>query len=70
MIKFDWVNVLFNKYKFVRRFVIFWCMGLITFITVNNPDMDSTNFTAVIGLMTVVVGLYQWDKNQDRNNGD
>jgi hypothetical protein len=60
-----WVERLFNKHKLMRRATMFWCMGLITYITVNNPDMDTGNFTAVIGLMTIVVGLYQWDKARD-----
>ncbi len=64
-----WVERLFKKHKFMRRFTMFWCMGLITYITVYNPDMSGGNFGAIVGLFTIVVGLYQWDKKLERESG-
>lgn len=60
------IERVFNRHKFVRRAVIFWSMGLITYIVLNHPDMNSTNFMGVIGLMATAIGLYQWDKALDK----
>ena len=68
-----WVERLFSKYKFMRRSVMFWSMGIITYIVVERPDMATGSFVAVIGIFATSIGLYQWDKmfgkGNDSNSG-
>jgi len=64
-----WVERLFKKHKFVRRSVIFWSMGIITYIVVERPDMTTGSFVAVVGLFATSIGLYQWDKLFGKDDG-
>ena len=58
----DWIERLFTKHKLVRRSVIFWSMGIITYSVVERPDMTTGSFVAVVGVFATAIGLYQWDK--------
>lgn len=61
-----WVERLFNKHKFMRRFTMFWAMALVTYIVVERHDMQTGSFVAVVGLVATAIGLYQWDKMLDK----
>ena len=50
----------------MRRFTMFWAMGLVTYIVLEKPEMTTGNFVAVIGLVATSIGLYQWDKALDK----
>ena len=54
----------FNKHKGVRRLLLLWACCLITYSVVKNHLAD-TVAVAVIGLLTVVIGFYQWSRNKD-----
>ena len=58
----DKIEKLFSEHKFVRRSVIFWSMGIITYIVVERPDMTTGSFVAIVGVFATAIGLYQWDK--------
>ena len=58
----NWIERLFTKHKLVRRSVIFWSMGIITYIVVERPDMTTGSFVAIVGVFATAIGLYQWDK--------
>ena len=58
----NWIDRLFTKHKLVRRSVIFWSMGIITYIVVERPDMTTGSFVAIVGVFATAIGLYQWDK--------
>lgn len=65
---------LFNQYKFVRRFSLFWVIGLVTaivaFTMLADPeritDPISRIYVACIGLVAVIIGLYQWLRGNDQ----
>ena len=57
-----WVERLFKEHKFMRRFTMFWSMGLVTYVVIARPEMGGVQFAAVVGLVATSIGLYQWDK--------
>jgi len=71
-----WVERLFKEHKFMRRFTMFWAMGitstaiwLVKYTLDNYPLISDAKFLAVAGLvgtLLVLVGtaiaLYRWDK--------
>jgi len=68
----DWIDRLFNQHKVVRRSLVYWAIGLITFVTiVVFHDLEkittpvASAFGLVIGLLATVLGLYQWSRNKD-----
>ena len=67
-----WLDRLFNRHRFVRRFTLFWCIGLITwsvhYAFVNRPDIPGNTVTAlglITGLLATVIGFYQWHRGKD-----
>jgi len=69
----DWVNRLFNQYKFMRRFMLFWIVVLLTFVTYRvfwqTEGELSSEYMALTGLLTIVVGLYQWLREREDRGG-
>lgn len=76
------VERLFKKHKFMRRFTMFWAMGitsvalwLVKYTLDNFPDISDSKFLAVAGLVGTLlvlvgtaIGLYQWDKKLEREH--
>lgn len=71
---FSWfmsmIDDLFNKHKFVRRIIVFWALAVITWAIWHTfPRLESSNllsaFLAVVGLLSVAIGFYQWLRNRD-----
>ena len=60
------IERLFNQHKFMRRFTMFWAMGLVTYIVIERHDMATGSFVAIVGLVATAIGLYQWDKALDK----
>jgi len=63
---------LFEKHKLVRRIALLWAMSLITYAThamfadiseITAPAVSA--YVAVTGLLTAVIGLYQWQRHAD-----
>jgi len=68
----DFIGELFEKYKLVRRVMIVWACWLITVTIYKFYGMaDKLNdpaarvIIAVIGLLAVVIGFYQWSRGKD-----
>lgn len=68
----EFVGVLFEKYKFARRSMLYWAMGMITATVASiilKPTIvtehSSNIFIAVIGLLMTAIGFYQWSRNAD-----
>lgn len=68
------ISKLFEEHKFARRFALFWCMGLITFIAakVIQPEIllhistgGAAVVTSFIAILSTVVGFYQYHRSQD-----
>lgn len=66
---------LFEEYKLVRRLIVFWAMGLITWTTIvlfTDISLITTAavsaFGLVIGLLATVIAFYQWSRERDTNN--
>lgn len=68
------LDCLFNRQRFVRRLVLAWSCWLITIVVlrVTEPDIithisaaGATVVTAVIGILTTVIGFYQWSRQQE-----
>lgn len=68
----NWVRVLFEEYKFSRRFALFWAMGLITysvlrfFELIDKIDTPGLVLVAIIGVLATVIGFYQWHRAGDK----
>lgn len=67
-----WLDALVNRHKGIRRLLLLWAMALITWAVryafVYRPDIPAGAVAAlgsVIGLLTVVVGFYQWSRAHD-----
>ena len=71
---------LFEKHKVVRRLALLWAIWLITVVVLRITDdiilftLASTSgaslgviATSVIGILTVVVGLYQVGRQKDKD---
>ena len=63
-----------NKQRLFRRLVLFWACWLITVVALRatDPDVLKTVTTAggvivtgVVGILTTVIGFYQWHRQQD-----
>lgn len=68
------LNKLFNEQKFFRRAILIWAMILITHFVLFLMDAQlligigaagATVVTGVIGILTSVIGFYQWHRKQD-----
>lgn len=67
------VECLFEKHKFVRRSLVYWAATIITLATYavfKAPNeitaAAATALATVTGILTVVIGFYQWDRKQDK----
>jgi len=69
-----WVSDLFEKHKLVRRAALVWACGLITIVVLRVTDpavfvqvnaAGATIVTAVVGILTAVISLYQWCRSKD-----
>lgn len=70
------VECLFEKHKFVRRSLVYWAATIITLATYAvfvEPDKitaaSATALATVTGILTAVIGFYQWDRKQDKDDG-
>jgi hypothetical protein len=68
------VKSLFEEHKAARRITLFWALWLISVVTlrVTDPEViptltaaSATVITAIIGILTTVIGFYQWHRNKD-----
>lgn len=65
------IKALFEEYKFARRFALFWAIGLITFTVIEFFEMNqvetphATVIVAIIGILSAVIGFYQWHRSND-----
>lgn len=66
------VECLFERHKFVRRSLVCWAATIITLATyavLSEPDKitaaSATALATVTGILTAVIGFYQWDRKQD-----
>lgn len=60
-----WIADLFDKHLFVRRVMVFWAMGLITWVVVIVfSDLDKITATVVsalgivVGILATAIGFY------------
>ena len=73
----EWVERLFEEHKLVRRVLVFWALGLITFVILVSFN-DLTLLTAsvaaavgtVVGILSVVIGFYIRSRELDDKNAD
>lgn len=67
----NWLSRLFEEHKLARRFALFWAMSLITYTVVSfveyAPHIIGADkvFIAIIGILSVVIGFYQWSRAHD-----
>ena len=67
-----WASDLFEKHKLVRRTVVAWAMGMITFATIQvysdltivTPAVVSL-YTVTVGLLGTAIGFYQFLRNKE-----
>ena len=68
------INRLINNQKLFRRIVLIWAMTILTIwscflmdvsLLVNIGAAGATVVTAVFGILTTVIGFYQWHRNKD-----
>ena len=68
------IKVLFEEHKAARRITLFWALWLISVVTlrVTDPEViptvtaaSATVITAIIGILTTVIGFYQWHRSKD-----
>lgn len=74
-----WLERLFERHKLVRRITLLWACVLITLVVLRVTAIDAlplvsapvaTIVVAVIGILTTVVGLYQWHRHRDDSRCD
>jgi len=68
-----WINKLFNEYKFVRRYMIFWStilVGWVVWMVFTNMEEVSTPVAtvavSVLGLVGTVLTFYQILRGKDK----
>jgi len=68
----EFIGLLFEKYKFARRLLLIWASWLITYSIIqfwskldHITDPAARVIIAVFGLLTVVIGFYQWSRERD-----
>lgn len=68
------LDALFERHKLVRRAALVWACWLISVVVLRVTETEAlphitgpvaTVVGAVIGILTVVVGLYQWLRARD-----
>lgn len=68
---------MFNEHMFVRRFMVFWAMSLITWVILTVfTDLDKisgnvvTAMSLVVGLLATVIGFYNYQRRLDQQEQD
>jgi len=61
----NWIKVLFEEYKFARRFALFWAISLISYVVVFPGALSDAEFVATVGVLSVVIGFYQVHRSKD-----
>lgn len=70
----SWCERLANSHKLFRRAVLLWAVVLVTVVVLRatRPEVltaataaGATIVTAAIGILTTVIGLYQWMRQRD-----
>jgi hypothetical protein len=71
----DLLDHLVEERKLVRRALVLWAAGLITFVTLEVVDVlgkmseitapVTSFYLGVTGLLTAVIGFYQWSRERD-----
>lgn len=67
----DFVGKLFEEYKAARRLLLIWAVVMITYTinlfwaNISKFPQPSTVVVAILGLLTVVLGFYQWSRGRD-----
>lgn len=73
-----WCDRLANSHKLFRRAVLVWAICLVTIVVLRatRPEVltsasgaGATIVTGAIGILTTVVGLYQWMRQRDAERG-
>lgn len=71
------VDRLFNRHKLVRRGLLLWAVWIITYsiqsyfqVVAFTDGSVATVMTAIIGILGVVIGLYQWSRMRDPIDDD
>lgn len=68
------INRLIDNQKLFRRVVLIWAMAILTIwscflmdvsLLVNIGAAGATVVTAVFGILTTMIGFYQWHRNKD-----
>lgn len=68
------IERLFNRHRLVRRLALLWACWLITVTVMRVTAIEALPLVtapvasvvaAVIGLLSVVIGLYQWSRHKD-----
>lgn len=71
-----WFSELANRQMLFRRLVLIWAMTIITYVIYVVTDHQlliqigaagATIVTGIIGILTTVIGFYQWHRQQDDN---
>lgn len=72
-------NRLISNQKLFRRVVLIWAMTILTVwscflmdvsLLVNIGAAGATVVTAVFGILTTVIGFYQWHRNKEDERRD
>ena len=75
----SFIKDLFEEYKAARRLTLFWCLWLISVVVlrITEPEIilgitaaGATVVTAIIGILTTVIGFYQWHSKWHSSNKD
>lgn len=61
----EWIRVLFEEYKFARRFALFWAIGLISYVVLFPAALSDAKFVSIVGVLSVVIGFYQVHRSKD-----
>lgn len=71
-----WFSELANRQMLFRRLVLIWAITIITYVVYVVTDHQlliqigaagATIVTGIIGILTTVIGFYQWHRQQDDN---
>lgn len=54
-----------KEHKAVRRALIAWAMILITIAALHPDWYTDAKFLGIIGLLTTVIGFYQWTRSKE-----
>ena len=68
---FKLIGVIFEDYKFARRFMFFWaiCIATDAYLWAKGLDSISDNqrlvMLAIFTFMSLMIGFYQWSRGRD-----